>query len=175
MIKLDSLILEVGKGIMQQWLALLLPTIVGDSFAKEHARGKAIDDAAETQYDRRRDLDFWAGDLQIGTMVMYMTHVMLTTGHDSVDELADQLVPLFEMTQGGIPGSMYCRQAIQFAFAANRHVGKLNDRKSLTNEQMDSRPDIGGGSSRRQSEPSQVYDEGSQMRVREDEAPAVRD
>ena len=106
MTKLDRLILEVGKGIIQQWLALLLPTIVGDSFAKEHARGKAIDDAAETEYDRRRDANFWTGDLQIGTVVMYAIHVMLATGHDSVDELADQLVHVFEMTQSGIPGSL---------------------------------------------------------------------
>jgi hypothetical protein len=93
-----------------------------------------MDDAAETEYDRRRDADFWTGDLQIGTVAMYVVHVMLATGHDSVDEVADQLVHVFEMTQSGIPGSLYCRQAIQFAFAANRHVGKLNDQKGLTNE-----------------------------------------
>ena len=86
--------------------------------------------------------------MQIGTMVMYMIHEMLTTRHDSVDEVADQLIPLFQETQSGIPGDLYCRQAMQLAFAANRHVGKLNDQKADPYEQMQFRHDVGGGSAR---------------------------
>jgi hypothetical protein len=46
-----------------------MPTIEGNSYWKEHLRNKAIDDAAETQYDKRRDTDFWAGELTIRNMV----------------------------------------------------------------------------------------------------------
>ena len=86
-----------------------MTTIEGNSYWKEHLRNKAIDDAAETQYDKRRDTDFWAGDLTIGNMAMYMIHVLVATEHDSIDDLADQIMHVYQDTQGGVPGDMYCR------------------------------------------------------------------
>jgi hypothetical protein len=37
--ELDHLIHEVGNGVMSYWLALILPSIVGESFEKEYQRG----------------------------------------------------------------------------------------------------------------------------------------
>ena len=48
-----------------------------------------------TQYEVRKVVRFWAGEIPSGIMVMYMIHVLLTPGQDIVDDLADALTHLY--------------------------------------------------------------------------------
>ncbi len=64
--------------------------------------------------------------MSVGAVTMYMIHSLLTSGKQMAD-LTDALEALSLDTAHGTPGSTYCCQAIQFTFAANRHIGKLSD------------------------------------------------
>ena len=118
---------------------------------------------------------YWAGDIPTGTMAMYIIHALLTPGWDCVDDLADALVHLYTNTIGGLPGQMYCRQAIQLTFAANRHVGKLSDQMEGTQHQTDQVTEsITGPRRRRRGKSAQVREAGPQTDVRGSEVAKVR-
>ena len=77
---MDRLLHEVGKGIMLKWLKLLLPSIEVDNYQREYLRARVQDDIMVTQYEVRKVVRFWAGEIPSVTMVMYMIHVLLTPG-----------------------------------------------------------------------------------------------
>jgi hypothetical protein len=61
-------------------LGLLLPTIVGDGFRKNNHRNRAIEDAQEKKWDKRRDANLWAEDMPFWTIVMYIVNNLFATG-----------------------------------------------------------------------------------------------
>ena len=82
---------------------------------------------------------------------------------------------LYTDTQGGLPGQMYCRQAIQLTFAANRHVGKLTDQMEGIQHPTDQETDnITGLRRRRRGKSAQVREAGPQTDVRGVELAKVR-
>ena len=78
-------------------------------------------------------------------------------------------------TQGGLPGQMYCRQAIQLTFAANRHVVKITDHLEGPYNPKDQEPEsITGTRRRRRGRSAQVRGVGPQTEVRGSEVGKVR-
>ena len=60
---------------------------------------------------------------------MYVVHSMLTNGTNQLVDINEALVTLTAETQEGMPGPVYCCQAIQLTLAADRYIGKLTDPK----------------------------------------------
>ena len=79
-------------------------------------------------------------EMSHGELVMFMLHTLLASGEDQVPTLWKALVALMTKTEGGTPGHVYCRWAMQLTFAAGRCIGKLSSTKEQRELQEESAP-----------------------------------
>ena len=68
-------------------------------------------------------------DTSPGTAGMYIIHSLVTSSRDQLADLDEALNDMSRDSNHGIPGPVYCRQAMQLTFAADQHIGKLIDQR----------------------------------------------
>ena len=71
---------------------------------------------------------------------MFMLHTLLASGEDKLEGLWEAQAALLDETEGGTPGHVYCRWAMQLTFAAGRCIGKLLSTKEQREQQEGSVP-----------------------------------
>ena len=75
-----------------------------------------------------------------GELTMFMLHTLLASGEDKLDGLWKAQAALLVETEGGSPGHVYCRWAMQLTFTAGRCIGKLSSTKEQREMQDKSVP-----------------------------------
>ena len=83
---------------------------------------------------------FRMDEMSPGELTMFMMRTLLDSGEDQVDGLWKAQAALLAKTEGGTPGHVYCRWAIQLIFAAGRCIGKLSSTKEQRELQEESVP-----------------------------------
>jgi hypothetical protein len=84
-----------------------------------------------------------------GELTMFMLHTLLASGEDKLDGIWKAQATLLADTDGGTPGYMYCRWAMQLTFAAGRCIGKLTSTKEQKEQQEGSVPSSAARGGRR--------------------------
>ena len=79
-------------------------------------------------------------EMSPGELAMFMLHTLLASGEDKLEGLWEAQAALLDETEGGTPGHVYCRWAMQLTFAASRCIGKLLSTKEQREQQEGSVP-----------------------------------
>ena len=114
---------------MKKYLLCLIQNTPGEGIRQVLIRKTAKEDAAIQNYGVNKEQVFLMDEMSPGELVMFMLHTLLASGEDQVPTLWKALVALMTKTEGGTPGHVYCRWAMQLTFAAGRCIGKLSSTK----------------------------------------------
>ena len=77
-------------------------------------------------------------EMSPGELTMLMLHTLLASGEDKLDGLWKAQAALLAETEGGTPGQVYCRWAMQLTFAAGHCIGKLSSTKEQREQREES-------------------------------------
>ena len=95
------------------------------SFLKKPSQGTA----GNPNYGYDAEQTYRMEEMSPGELTMFMLHTLLASGEDRLDGIWKAQATLLVDTDGGTPGYMYCRWAMQLTFAAGRCIGKLTSTK----------------------------------------------
>ena len=143
----------LGQSAMACWLRTLLYYMKGNGPAVNLGKAKAEQDV-EAEYKVLGESRLTAGVMTPGTATMYLLQGLLLQDQN---QLANVITAYKTLQRAGALGgnqATYCRQKMQFAFAANQHVGRFADEAYLG--KPDAQP-LGSGErfERRRREPMQ--------------------
>ena len=91
-------------------------------------------------YGWEAEQTFRMEEMSPGELTMFMLHTLLPSEEDKLYGLWKAQATLLVETEGGTPGHVYCRWAMQLTFAAGRCIGKLSSIKEQRELQEGSVP-----------------------------------
>ena len=125
--QMDGILLGLAKGYMTKYLNHLADTNAGEGAHQSFVRKNAVADGQNETYVLLQEQEYSMESMAPGQGIMYMIHVLTTSGRDKVSGLSRAPEALSVNTVGGTPGHVYCSRAIQLMFAAGQHIGTLTD------------------------------------------------
>ena len=125
----DGLMFLIGRGYMTKFLQNLIHDTQGEGSRKVFLRNLVKGQLANPNYGYDAEQTYRMEEMSPGELTMFMLHTLLASGEDRLDGIWKAQATLLVDTDGGTPGYMYCRWAMQLTFAAGRCIGKLTSTK----------------------------------------------
>ena len=138
---LDRVMHTMGVSAMGWWLRAMIHGMRGDGLAVNLGRDRAEEDIV-AKYGVIGEARLTADVMTPGTVTMYLLQGLLLQDQNQVANVVTAYKTLQRAEALGGNQAKYCRQKMQFAFAANQHVGVFAD--DAYQGKPDAQP-IGGG------------------------------
>jgi len=123
---LDRMVHTLGLSVMATWLKIVVERMEGHGTAAAWCRVKAGDDI-EANYIIVNGTNLPADVMSPGVAAMYLIQGALLWNQNQPAQLISAYEKLRRSDALGGQAAQYCRQRMQFAFAANQHVGRFSE------------------------------------------------